>query len=178
MFVKNCLKIENKFKFVPTTFVYTNMKIEDIIKISSSISLPTKTVINLAYTARIVEETLLGDLKPYDLSMQQFNVLRILRGQNGTAANLSTIQERMIHKMSNTTRLIDKLIVKGYVNRFVCKKNRRKIELFITDQGLKLLKSLDHTIDDKEKELLKNLNIKEKEELMRILSKIKTKKSQ
>lgn len=136
------------------------------------------TVISILTSGHQVNEKLSALFKVYGISLPQFNVLRILRGQNGTAANLSTIQERMIHKMSNTTRLIDKLIDKGYVNRFVCKKNRRKIELFITDQGLKLLKSLDPTIDDKEKELLKNLNTKEKEELMRILSKIKTEKSQ
>ena len=136
------------------------------------------TVISILTSGYQVNDKLSVLFKVYGISLPQFNVLRILRGQNGTAANLSTIQERMIHKMSNTTRLIDKLIDKGYVNRFVCEKNRRKIELFITDQGLKLLKSLDPTIDDKEKELLKNLNTKEKEELMRILSKIKTEKSQ
>jgi DNA-binding MarR family transcriptional regulator len=136
------------------------------------------TVISILTGGYHVNEELSALFKVYGISLPQFNVLRILRGQNGAAANLSTIQERMIHKMSNTTRLIDKLIDKGYVNRFVCEKNRRKIELFITDQGLKLLKSLDPTIDDKEKELLKNLNTKEKEELMRILSKIKTEKSQ
>lgn len=136
------------------------------------------TVISILTGGYHVNEELSALFKVYGISLPQFNVLRILRGQNGAAANLSTIQERMIHKMSNTTRLIDKLIDKGYVNRLVCEKNRRKIELFITDQGLKLLKSLDHTIDDKEKKLLKNLNIKEKEELMRILSKIKTEKSQ
>jgi len=136
------------------------------------------SVISILTSGYQVNDELSSLFKVYGISLPQFNVLRILRGQNGTAANLSTIQERMIHKMSNTTRLIDKLIDKGYVNRFVCEKNRRKIELFITDQGLKLLKSLDPTIDDKEKELLKNLNTKEKEELMRILSKIKTEKSQ
>ena len=136
------------------------------------------TVISILISGYQVNDELSSLFKVYGISLPQFNVLRILRGQNGTAANLSTIQERMIHKMSNTTRLIDKLIDKGYVNRFVCEKNRRKIELFITDQGLKLLKSLDRTIDNKEKELLKNLNTKEKEELMRILSKIKTEKSQ
>ncbi|MFQ3335121.1 MAG: DNA-binding MarR family transcriptional regulator [Candidatus Arcticimaribacter sp.] len=136
------------------------------------------SVISILTSGYQVNDELSSLFKVYGISLPQFNVLRILRGQNGTAANLSTIQERMIHKMSNTTRLIDKLIDKGYVNRFVCEKNRRKIELFITDQGLKLLKSLDRISDNKEKRLLKNLNIKEKEELIRILSKIKTEKSQ
>ena len=130
------------------------------------------SVISILTSGYQVNDELSSLFKVYGISLPQFNVLRILRGQNGTAANLSTIQERMIHKMSNTTRLIDKLIDKGYVNRFVCEKNRRKIELFITDQGLKLLKSLDPITDNKEKGLLKNLSIKEKEELIRILSKI------
>ena len=79
----------------------------------------------------------------FDISEQQFNVLRILRGQKGIAANLSTVQERMVHKMSNTTRLIDKLIQKKLVKRNVCIENRRKIELFITEDGLDFLKKID-----------------------------------
>ena len=77
-------------------------------------------------------------LKPYGVSIQQFNVLRILRGQKGVAANLSTVQNLMVDKISNTTRLIDKLIEKSLVERIICKENRRKIELFITDKGLSL----------------------------------------
>jgi DNA-binding MarR family transcriptional regulator len=80
----------------------------------------------------------------------------------------------MIHKMSNTTRLIDKLIEGGYVNRFVCVKNRRKIEIFITKKGLELLNSLDDKLETKEQFLMNNLDNKEKEELMRLLSKIQT----
>jgi DNA-binding MarR family transcriptional regulator len=80
----------------------------------------------------------------------------------------------MIHKMSNTTRLIDKLIEGGYVNRFVCEKNRRKIEIFITKKGLEFLNSLDEKLETKERFLMNNLDNKEKEELMRLLSKIQT----
>ena len=66
-----------------------------------------------------------------------------MRGQKGVAANLFTVQERMIHKMSNTTRLIDKLIDKKLVRRAVCEENRRKIELYITAEGLELLQRVD-----------------------------------
>ena len=83
------------------------------------------------------------NLKPHGISLPQFNVLRILRGQKGVAANLFTVQERMIHKMSNTTRLIDKLIDKKLVRRAVCEENRRKIELYITAEGLELLQRVD-----------------------------------
>jgi len=132
------------------------------------------TVISILTSGYKINDELSALFKIYEISLPQFNVLRILRGQKGTAANLSTIQERMIHKMSNTTRLIDKLISKGYVNRFICEKNRRKIEIFITEKGLTLLKSIDHVIDEKEKDLLSNITLKEKEELTRILLKIKT----
>ena len=71
-------------------------------------------------------KSLAGALKPFEVSIQQFNVLRILRGRKGVPANLSTLNERMVTKMSNTTRLVDKLLAKGYVDRVVCESNRRK----------------------------------------------------
>ena len=109
-------------------------------------------------------------VKTFGISLPQFNVLRILRGQKGEPANLSTINERMIHKMSNTTRLVDKLIEKTLVQRRICAQNRRKIEIFITDAGLSLLKEIDHQLDQKEKQLTKHLNEKEKEKLIALLS--------
>ncbi len=104
-------------------------------------------------------------LKPFDVSVQQFNVLRILRGQNGKPANLSTLNERMVTKMSNTTRLVDKLILKGYVSRITCPSNRRKVEINITDQGKNDLKKMDAAMQEAENKILKNLTIEELEEL-------------
>ena len=109
-------------------------------------------------------------VKTYGISLPQFNVLRILRGQKGTPANLSTINQRMIHKMSNTTRLVDKLIEKALVQRRTCVQNRRKIEIFITEAGLLLLSDIDHQLNEKEKQLTNPLNEKEKEKLIALLS--------
>ncbi|MDG1058004.1 MAG: MarR family transcriptional regulator [Flavobacteriaceae bacterium] len=136
--------------------------------------LTKETVISLLRSGYKVNDELSALFKTHGISLPQFNVLRILRGRKGEAANLSTIQEQMIHKMSNTTRLIDKLIEGGYVNRFVCEKNRRKIEIFITKKGLELLNSLDDKLETKEQFLMIKLDNKEKEELMRLLSKIQT----
>ena len=136
--------------------------------------LTKETVISLLRSGYKVNDELSALFKTHGISLPQFNVLRILRGRKGEAANLSTIQEQMIHKMSNTTRLIDKLIEGGYVNRFVCEKNRRMIEIFITKKGLELLNSLDDKLETKEQFLMNNLDNKEKEELMRHLSKIQT----
>jgi len=111
-------------------------------------------------------------LKDYDLSLPQFNVLRILRGQKGMPANLSTINQHMIHKMSNTTRLIDKLIEKEYVRRTICSNNRRKIELFVTPNGLSLLNEIDKVLAQKEAQLVGKITSDEKETLTTILSKL------
>ena len=117
----------------------------------------TKTVINLMYTSRVIEERILGCLKPFEISTQQYNVLRILRGQKNNPCNVSELQSRMIDKNSNTTRLIDKLLTKGLVKRQVCQQNRRKVELFITTKGLTTLDQLDPIILKANQDLLKQL---------------------
>ena len=129
-------------------------------------------IISILKTSAFISEIILSGLKPYEISEQQFNVLRILRGQKGIAANLSTVQERMVHKMSNTTRLIDKLIQKKLVKRNVCIKNRRKIELFITEDGLDFLKKIDPITDEIEKKVLKNISSKDLNSLISILNSI------
>jgi len=111
-----------------------------------SLDLAKNTVVGLLKAGNKAEEYLSNTLKPYEISLQQFNVLRILRGRKGKAANLFTIQLRMIHKMSNTSRLIDKLIEKKLVERKICSHNRRKIEVFITKIGLDVLNDLDYKI--------------------------------
>lgn len=129
-------------------------------------------IISILKTSAFISEILLSGLKPYEISEQQFNVLRILRGQKGIAANLSTVQDRMVHKMSNTTRLIDKLIQKKLVKRNVCVKNRRKIELFITEDGLDFLKKIDPITDEIEKKILSNISSKDLNSLISILNSI------
>ena len=129
-------------------------------------------IISILKTSALISEILLSGLKPYEISEQQFNVLRILRGQKGIAANLSTVQDRMVHKMSNTTRLIDKLIQKKLVKRNVCIENRRKIELFITEDGLDFLKKIDPITDEIEKKILSNISSKDLNSLISILNSI------
>ncbi|WP_306424016.1 MarR family winged helix-turn-helix transcriptional regulator [Patiriisocius marinus] len=166
-------KLKQTHTFVPTTVVYTNMGIEEEIKSDLSLRLETKTIINIIFTSRIIEEGLLSHIKQFDISAQQYNVLRILRGQKGAAANLSTVQERMVDKSSNTTRLIDKLIKKNFVKRQVCKKNRRKIELFITPQGLDVLETLDPITEENNKKQLANLTKEELNTLNTLLDKLR-----
>lgn len=130
------------------------------------------TVVGMLMAGNKAEQYLNATLKPFDISLQQFNVLRILRGRKGKAANLNTVQQRMIHKMSNTSRLIDKLIEKKLVERNICADNRRKIELFITMRGLNLLSNLDNKIQMTEAEILKPLSIDDQKILRNLINKI------
>ena len=130
------------------------------------------TVVGMLMAGNKAEQYLNATLKPFDISLQQFNVLRILRGRKGKAANLNTVQQRMIHKMSNTSRLIDKLIEKKLVERNICADNRRKIELFITKSGLNLLSNLDNKIQMTEAEILKPLSIDDQKILRNLINKI------
>lgn len=147
--------------------------ITEILKTKSSLPLAKRTVLNVSLTSINFKDGILSVLKPYEISLEQFNVLRILRGKNGEPSNLKDIQDRMISKMSNTTRLVDKLILKNYVERFICEKNRRKVDIYITKEGLKLLDVLDPIIDKKEKELTSNLNTEELETLNLLLTKMR-----
>ena len=135
-------------------------------------NLSKQTVITLIKVNCAVNDVLSQALKPHEVSIQQFNVLRILRGQKGVAANLSTFQERMVNRMSNTTRIIDKLIDKGFVERTICKKNRRKIELFITDKGLKMLDQIDQVVEQAEIQMTQNLSPEQQQKLVSLLKQI------
>ncbi|RKR07035.1 DNA-binding MarR family transcriptional regulator [Maribacter vaceletii] len=141
------------------------MNVEEIIKTDKKMELPSKTVIHLMLVSNKVNETINATLKPFDVSIQQFNVLRILRGQCGKPANLKTLNERMVTKMSNTTRLVDKLILKGYVKRKTCETNRRKIEIYITTKGEKALSSMDIAMNKNDKHIVQNFSEEELEYL-------------
>ena len=100
-------------------------------------------------------------LHPYGLSIQQFNVLRILRGCKQKPASLQYITSRMIHKTSNTTRIVDRLLEKKLVERKPCAENRRMVEINITKGGLEVLTTIDPVIDKKENEVASRLSEKE-----------------
>lgn len=147
------------------------MTIEEIIKSNSPIALPKKTVLNIMYTQNILAEQFNDVLKPFDISAEQFNVLRILRGQKGNPANMFLIQERMLAKTSNTTRLVDKLLLKGLVTRDICPENRRKMEIRITEKGLALLLELDPKVDQHEQAYASRMSADELQQLNDLLEK-------
>jgi len=137
-------------------------------------TLAKQAIMNVMYANSVVAENIYEIMKAYDLSPEQFNVLRILRGQKGKPANMGDIQDRMIAKTSNTTRLVDKLLLKELVNRKVCPANRRQLEITITAKGLELLKELDPKVDGHEAKFANNLTIEEQEQLIALLEKYRT----
>lgn len=150
------------------------MEIEDVIKSKNPLPLEKKTLLNLMFSYSAIIEKFNEVLKPFDLSPEQFNVLRILRGQKGNPTNMCDIQERMIAKTSNTTRLVDKLLIKKLVTREICANNRRKIEVAITPKGLDLLKNLDPIVINYEQTFSKNLSTSELILLNELLEKLRT----
>ena len=150
------------------------MKIEEVIKSNVALKDAKKVILNVMYTQNVVNDKFNEILKPYDLSGEQYNVLRILRGQKGNPANMCIIQERMLAKNSNTTRLIDKLLLKDLVTRNVCPDNRRKSEVLITQKGLDLLTELDPKVDEHEEQFANNLSESELSLLNTLLEKYRT----
>jgi DNA-binding MarR family transcriptional regulator len=147
------------------------MKIEEIIKSTVTMDNSKKIILNVLYTQNVISENFNELLKPHEISGEQYNVLRILRGQKGNPANMWAIQERMLAKTSNTTRLVDKLLLKELVTRKVCIENRRKIEVLITQKGLDVLKELDPKVTAHEQFFSKNLNADEINQLNQLLEK-------
>ena len=150
---------------------YTNMKIEEVIKSTVPMDNSKKIILNVLFTQNVITDNFNELLKPYEISGEQYNVLRILRGQKGNPANMSMIQERMVARTSNTTRLVDKLLLKELVTRKVCPENRRKIEVLITQKGLDVLKELDPKVIEHEQSFSKKLNSEELEQLNHLLEK-------
>jgi len=150
------------------------MKIEDVVKSTVKMDISKKVVLNILYTQNIINDNFNEIMKPYDLSGEQYNVLRILRGQKGCPANMCLIQERMLAKTSNTTRLVDKLLIKEFVTRKVCPDNRRKIEVHITQKGLAVLTELDPKVCNHEQKFANNLTPDELEQINNLLEKFRT----
>ncbi len=139
-----------------------------------NIPVSKKLILNVMYSQNIIADKLMETLKPYDISIEQFNVLRILRGQKSNPVNMGFLQDQMVAKTSNTTRLVDKLLLKELVDRQICPENRRKMEVIITEKGLKLLEIVDKLVEETEENIVSVFSDQEKEQLLTLLEKFKT----
>lgn len=133
-----------------------------------------KAIVNLLYTYNWVTEKSKELFASEDITPQQFNILRILRGSHPTPLSTLQIRERMLDKMSDTSRIVDRLIGKGLVKKGICKDDRRLVDVMITEKGKKLLERLDARQDEIDN-IIGNLSKKEATSLSELLDKIRAK---
>lgn len=131
-----------------------------------------KAAINLIYTLGWMRDKTKCFFEAEDITPQQFNILRILRGSFPQPLSTLQIRERMLEKMSDTSRIVDRLIAKGLVKKVTCKNDRRLVDVIITDKGKKLLERLD-TKQDEMDGVLGNLSEKDANILSDLLDKIR-----
>ncbi|RYY62244.1 MAG: MarR family transcriptional regulator [Chitinophagaceae bacterium] len=131
-----------------------------------------KAMINLLYTYGWVTERSKEFFAQEDITPQQFNILRILRGSHPQPLSTLQIRERMLDKMSDTSRIVDRLVTKGYVKKGTCKSDRRLVDVIITDKGRKLLERIDEREDEMDR-ITGNLTKKEAATLSELLDKIR-----
>lgn len=131
-----------------------------------------KAAINILFTSNWLYNLNALRLKPFGITPEQFNVLRILRGSHPKALMLAAITSRMLDKNSNATRLVEKLRHKGLVEQKVCEGNRRQVDISITPRGRQVLKSIDQESNGWSF-LQKNITKGEAQKLNRILDKLR-----
>jgi DNA-binding MarR family transcriptional regulator len=133
-----------------------------------------KADINIMYTASwlaLIKRQLLSD---FQISWQQFNILRILKGQHPNPSPLKNLSGRMIDRTSNTSRLVDKLVEKGYVERRMCPADRRKVDIIISDTGIDMLEKASQIMEEGLTSTLSAITEQEARTLNSILDKIRT----
>lgn len=147
------------------------VKIEEEIQQKNFDSPQNKVVVNLLFTYGKISTTQHRTLKPYELSVQQFNLLRILRGQSPKPASIKLLTDRMIDKMSNASRLVDKLLTKKLVERKNSEQDRRQVDILITDKGLKTIETASIAMENAMSSI--NISNEDAEQLSVLLDKLR-----
>ncbi len=130
-------------------------------------------IFEIIKTGHWITDMVSQELKEFGVSEPQFNVLRILKGQKGNPITVEVIANQMIQRSSNVTRIIDKLLIRGFVSRQECETNRRKMDIKITEEGVKFLKILDKKVADFHKPMMGRISEKDAQDLTRIIKKLK-----
>ena len=131
-----------------------------------------KVVINIAYTSGWLSNLLRCQFEKYNLTQQQFNILRILRGQFPNPSTVNLLKERMLDKMSDASRIVDRLVQKGLVSRCTNKRDRRAVDIRISETGMEILKKMDAEFNTKDF-LKNNLSEEEAAQLSDLLDKMR-----
>jgi DNA-binding MarR family transcriptional regulator len=148
------------------------MKLEEEINQKKFRNEHHKLAVNILYTHGWLVNHHAEHLKKSGITGAQFNILRILRGQYPNPASINLLKERMLDRMSDASRLVERLLQKNLVDRKICPNDRRRVEVFITERGLNLLKELDQK-DGEFDELFKNLDETEVKAANELLDKMR-----
>jgi len=139
---------------------------------TENVSLPAETIDAVLVAGNWMNELYSDHLKEYGISVQQLQVLRFLNKLGGKASNLLEIQDQMLSKNSNTTRLVEKLRLKSYITRVQNPNNRRMVEIAITKVGEELLEKIEMTMSVFQKSIRKNVTKRDMVTLIKILNKL------
>ncbi len=131
-----------------------------------------KAAINFIYTFNWMNEKMKAIFERENITTQQFNILRILRGAGKPISTLQ-IRQRMLDKMSDTSRIVDRLVVKGFTKKMICNNDKRLVDVSITGKGKKLLEKLDK-YDDEMDAIMSNLEEAEAKTFTKLLDKIRS----
>ena len=148
------------------------MKLEDEIKQKAFKNDKHKLAVNIIYTHGWLINSQGEIFKKYDITIPQYNILRILRGQYPNPVNINLLKERMLDKMSDVSRLVERLRTKELIKRNICEKDRRRADVIITGKGLELLTELDD-METKFEAILNSLSNDEIKILNNLLDKLR-----
>lgn len=123
------------------------MELEKETKTSRFESVYQRAMVNVIFTYGWCNDQLKQVMIPYDITTQQFNILRILRGQHPNPSTINLLKARMLDKMCDASRIVERLVQKGYVKKTVNSKDKRAVDILITKKGLSLLKRIDEEVD-------------------------------
>ncbi len=145
------------------------MKLSDEIKQAEFPDAHTEAVLNLHFTSHWLYRIFQDQLNDFDISNEQYNILRILRGNRGGTYNLCEVQERMLNRTANATRLVEKLRKRGLVSRRPNEADRRRVDIAITQEGLSLLAEMDQPTEEMNRRTAKALTSEEARTLTQLL---------
>ena len=131
-----------------------------------------KGELGILYTSSMLNNQSVHFFKPFNITPQQYNILRILRGQYPKVININAIKERMLDKMSDASRIVEKLRLKGLAERHICAHDRRSCQVFITQKGMDLLTEIDK-LDDQMETFSAQLTAEEQRTLNLLLDKLR-----
>ena len=149
------------------------MKLSDEIKQAEFPDAHTEAMLNLHFTSHWLYRVLQEQIKEFDISNEQFNILRILRGNRGGTYNLCDVQERTLNRTANATRLVEKLRKRGLVSRQTNEEDRRRVDIGITEEGLALLAEMDRPTEEMNRLTAKALTNEEARTLTHLLERLR-----